>query len=131
MTITEKWNTDNQLVSMIELNNQIAKGLKATLDTNYTPHNAKRGATLKTDYSGEAVRVNANMTLLGGPLLDVSGVAQFYTDWLVGGQAKFDVATNELKHTCVAIGRQTPDYTVHSFTDGHEFGARFSIFLLL
>lgn len=63
------------------------------------------------------------MTLLGGPLFDVSGVTQIYNDCLVGGQAKFDMGTNEMKSTCIAISRQTPDTTLHSYTDGREFGA--------
>lgn len=45
-------------------------------------------------------------------------------DWLFGAQTKFDLATNEIKNTQVAFGRQTPEYTVNSFTiDGREFGA--------
>lgn len=122
-TVTEKWSTDNQISSIVELNNQLAKGLKVILDTTYSPHNAKRGAVFKSEWSGETVKINANMTLVGGPVLDVSGVTELYKDWMIGGQAKFDMYSNEVKSTTVAIGRKTPDYTVHSFTDGREIGA--------
>ena len=41
-----------------------------------------------------------------------------------GVQTKFDISTNELKGTSFAFGRQTRDYTIHTFTnDGKEFGA--------
>lgn len=36
MTLTEKWNTDNTLVTEVAVDDQIAKGLKTVLDTSYS-----------------------------------------------------------------------------------------------
>uniref|UniRef100_A0A915E735 Voltage-dependent anion-selective channel n=1 Tax=Ditylenchus dipsaci TaxID=166011 RepID=A0A915E735_9BILA len=106
--ITEKWNTDNTLGTAIEIKDQLAKGLKVTLDTTYVPHTAKRGAVMKTEWSGDMLKINADMTLSYGPVLTLSSV------W---------ATTNDLKTTSVACGYDSPEYTVHAYTnDGNEFG---------
>jgi len=123
-TITEKWNTDNLLGTVIEVKDQFARGLKLTLDTSYTPHTAKRDAVIKSEWTNDNAKVNASVTLFGGPIVNLSGVLLLKQDWLAGVQTKFDVSTSELKGTSFAFGRQTRDYTIHTFTnDGREFGA--------
>jgi len=122
VVITEKWNTDNTLGTAIEFKDQLAKGLKVTLDTSYVPHSAKRGALLKTEWTGDMMKLNADITLTGGPVLNLAGVWS-RGFWLFGAQGKFDLASNELKSTSVAFDRETPEYTLHVFTnDGREFG---------
>lgn len=37
LTFTEKWNTDNILATDITVQDQLAKGLKLTLDTSFAP----------------------------------------------------------------------------------------------
>uniref|UniRef100_A0A1I8B1V4 Voltage-dependent anion-selective channel protein 1 n=1 Tax=Meloidogyne hapla TaxID=6305 RepID=A0A1I8B1V4_MELHA len=124
-TITESLNTANQLGSILELNNQLAKGLKVTIDTKYTPNSGKREALLKTDFSGDLVRLNANLSLVGAPVLEVFGATKIYNDWLAGAKAKYDLQANELKASSFGFLHQTSDYALHTFTnDGKEFGAR-------
>lgn len=36
MTLTEKWNTDNTLVTEVAVDDQLAKGLKTVLDSSYS-----------------------------------------------------------------------------------------------
>lgn len=57
LTLIEKWNTDNTLGTVIEVKGEFAKGLKVTLDSSYVPHNAKRGGLLKTEWTGELLKV--------------------------------------------------------------------------
>lgn len=57
LTLTEKWNTEGILGTTAEFNNQFARGLKATLDTAYTPNTGKRDALLKTEWTNENVKV--------------------------------------------------------------------------
>ncbi|TRY58978.1 hypothetical protein DNTS_014687 [Danionella cerebrum] len=38
LTFTEKWNTDNTLGTEITIEDQIAKGLKLTFDTTFSPN---------------------------------------------------------------------------------------------
>lgn len=56
-TITEKWNTDNLLGTVIEVKDQFARGLKLTVDTSYTPHTAKRDAVVKSEWANDNTRV--------------------------------------------------------------------------
>ena len=48
VTVTEKWNTDNIIGTVFEVNDQFARGLKVTLDTNYNLATSKRAAVLKS-----------------------------------------------------------------------------------
>jgi len=122
LTLTEKWNTEGVLGTVIEVNNQFARGLKATLDTSYTPNTGKRDALLKTEWTNENVKLNANLTLIGGPVANLSGVYS-HNGFLFGVNNKFDLSTNESKTTSVAFGYEHPFYTIHSYTnDGREFG---------
>lgn len=57
LTLTEKWNTEGNLGTVIEINNQFARGLKATIDTSYSPNTGKRDALLKTEWTNENVKV--------------------------------------------------------------------------
>ena len=38
LTFNEKWTTDNNLGTKITIEDQIAKGLKLSFDTNFAPH---------------------------------------------------------------------------------------------
>jgi len=122
LTLTEKWNTEGILGTVLEINNQFARGLKATLDTSYAPNTGKRDAVLKTEWTNSQVKLNANLTLIGGPIANLSGV-YCHNGFLFGVTNKFDLSTNESKTTSVSFGYEHPLYTVHSFTtDGKEFG---------
>uniref|UniRef100_A0AC34QY11 Vacuolar fusion protein MON1 homolog n=1 Tax=Panagrolaimus sp. JU765 TaxID=591449 RepID=A0AC34QY11_9BILA len=123
VTVTEKWNTDNVLGTVLEVKDQFARGLKVTVDSAYTPHNAKRDAVVKTEWANDLLKINTNMTIFNGPVLTLSGVA-LRQDWLIGVQTKLDLSTNENKGTSIAFGRVTPDYALHTYSnDGREFGA--------
>jgi len=83
---------------------------------------------VKTDFSGDLVRLNANLSLVGAPVLEVFGVSKIYKDWMAGAKAKYDLQANELKATSLAFLHQTSDYALHTYTnDGNEFGGRFFI----
>lgn len=122
VVFTEKLNTDGSLGTVLEVNDQFARGLKVTLDSLYVPNTGKREATLKTEWFNDVARLNSNISLLGGPVINLSGVVN-RQGWLLGAQGKFDVATNEMKGVSCAFGYQGPEYTLHSYTNnGQEFG---------
>lgn len=121
--LTEKWTTDNTLSTLVEVKDQLAKGLKVTLDTHYAPHTAKRNAVLKTEWSGDLLKVNGDVSLTGGPVLTLAAVVA-RQGWLFGAQSKVDLSSNEVKNIHASVGRQTPEYNLHTFClDGREFGA--------
>lgn len=59
--LTEKWATDNTLSTNIEVKDQLSKGLKVTLDSQYVPQTAKRAAVLKTEWAGDMLKVKIHM----------------------------------------------------------------------
>jgi len=122
LNLTEKWTTEGTLGTVLEINNQFARGLKTTLDTTYVPNTGKRDALLKNEWTNENVKLNANLTLIGGPVATLSGVYS-HNGFLLGVLNKYDLAKNESKTVSVAFGYEHPSYTIHSFTtDGKEFG---------
>jgi len=123
VTITEKWESSNTLSTAVEIKDQVTRGLTITLDSSYVPHAAKRSGIFKAEWAGDCLKVNTDLSVGGNQVLSVAGVAA-HQGWLIGGQTKFDVSTNEVKNTSIAFGRDTPEYTLHSYTtDGKEFGA--------
>jgi len=123
VTFTEKWNTDNSLGTIIEIQDQIARGTKLTFDSSYSPNLGKRSGILKAEWANPQARLNAEMALEGSPVLNMSGVVS-HDIWLFGIATSLDTAHSKFKRTNVAFGCQTPDYTLHSFmNDGNEFGA--------
>jgi len=122
LTLIEKWSTDGALKSILELDGQLARGLKATLESSYFCNTGKRDALIKTEWANDSVKLNANLTLIGGPVASLSGVYS-HSGFLFGVSSKYDFSTNESKATNVSFGYEHPLYTIHSYTnDGREFG---------
>lgn len=75
--MTEKWNTENQLGTVIEVNEQFGRGLKVTLDSLYAPHAGKRSGKVKLDWALPTARVSSLVHILG----DKIGEARLKLDW--------------------------------------------------
>jgi len=114
VVITEKWNTDNVLGTVIDVTDQFARGTKFTFDSNYAPHVGKRSAKVKAEWVNPNMKVNADVNLDGGPVVNLSAVFG-HGQWLLGLQSGLDVASNKLKATNLSLGHQAGDYTVHTF----------------
>lgn len=48
--LTEKWNTDNLLGTVVEIQDQFMRGLKVTLDSWYALQTGKRSGRVKADW---------------------------------------------------------------------------------
>uniref|UniRef100_A0A1I7YYJ7 Voltage-dependent anion-selective channel protein 1 n=1 Tax=Steinernema glaseri TaxID=37863 RepID=A0A1I7YYJ7_9BILA len=114
ITITEKWNTDNVLGTTVDVQDQLARGTKLTFDSTYAPHIGKRSAKVKAEWVNPNAKVNADVSLDGGPIVNLAAVIG-HGQWLIGVQSGLDVASNKLKATNFALGHQGQDYTVHTF----------------
>ncbi|CAL2040310.1 hypothetical protein CAEBREN_05851 [Caenorhabditis brenneri] len=123
ITLTEKWNTENQLGTVIEVNEQFGRGVKVTLDSLYAPHAGKRSGKVKLDWALPTARITADVGVTAAPVINASGV--FARDgWLIGAAATFDSSSNKLAATSLAFGHATPQYTLHSFVvNSSDFGA--------
>jgi voltage-dependent anion channel protein 2 len=123
VTLTEKWNTENQLGTVIEVNEQFGRGLKLTLDSLYAPHAGKRSGKLKADWALPTARITADVSLTSTPIVNAAGVFS-REGWLFGASASFDTSSNKLTNTALAFGHTAPQYTLHSFVvNSSDFGA--------
>ncbi|VDN17088.1 unnamed protein product [Gongylonema pulchrum] len=130
VVFTEKWNTENMLGTIIEVQDQFVNGLKLTLDSWYAAHIGKRSARVKAEWVHKNITCNMDVGLDTGPLMNLSAVTG-YRGWLLGFQSTFDVSSSEIKVTpfsnlgvsFACIGK---DYVLHSLVnDGREFSGSF------
>uniref|UniRef100_A0A915PUV1 Voltage-dependent anion-selective channel protein 3 n=1 Tax=Setaria digitata TaxID=48799 RepID=A0A915PUV1_9BILA len=145
MVLTEKWNTENLLGTIVEIQDRFARGLKLTLDSWYAPHNGKRSGRVKAELLNRNVTVrcfsldftekslsrlgdtvcNLDVGLDTGPQVNFSAVTGL-NGWLMGVQSAFDVPSSQLKSLSFAFGRVGKDYVLHSYVnDAREFGGSF------
>lgn len=72
----EKWNTDNQLVVDLSVEDKLVKGLKNTFVSTYNPTSNKKKGTVKTAYKNEHVNSNVDVDFdYSGPIVKASCVA--------------------------------------------------------
>ncbi|KAG7490320.1 voltage-dependent anion-selective channel protein 3 isoform X2 [Solea senegalensis] len=123
LSFNQKWNTDNTLTSEITMEDQLAKGLKLSLDTSFVPNTGKKSAKLKTGYKRDHVNVGCDLDFdMAGPTVHAAAVLG-YEGWLAGYQLAFDTAKSKLTQNNFAIGYKTGDFQLHTnVNDGTEFG---------
>jgi len=124
LTFTEKWSTNNVIGTEISIQDQIAKGLKVSFDSSFSPDTNKKSGMVKADFRTDNVSANCDVDLdLNGPIVHGAAVCGL-NGWLAGYQMTFNTAQSKLTRSNFAIGFQGPDYTVHTnVNDGQEFGA--------
>ncbi|KAG2455845.1 VDAC1 protein, partial [Polypterus senegalus] len=95
LTFTEKWNTDNTLGTEITIEDQLAKGLKLTFDSSFSPNTGKKSGKIKTGYKREHINMGCDVDFdIAGP--SVRGAVVFgYEGWLAGYQMTFEADKNE------------------------------------
>ncbi|XP_053166024.1 LOW QUALITY PROTEIN: voltage-dependent anion-selective channel protein 2 [Hemicordylus capensis] len=123
VTFTEKWNTDNTLGTEMAIEDQIAKGLKLTFDTTFSPNTGKKSGKIKSAYKRECVNIGCDVDFdFAGPAIHGAAVLG-YEGWLVGYQMTFDSAKSKLTRNNFSVGYKTGDFQLHAnVNDGSEFG---------
>jgi voltage-dependent anion channel protein 2 len=126
LTFVEKWNTDNTLGTEITIEDQIAKGLKLSFDTQFAPQTGKKNGKVKTAYKQEYINVNCDVDFdFAGPTIHGAAVLG-YNGWLGGYQMTFDSSKSKLTKSNFAIGYAAKDFTLHTnVNDGTEFGGSY------
>jgi len=110
VTGTLNWSTLNTLDAKLELDENIAKGLKAEVLTTLKPDTGAYGAKLNTYFKQPAFHVRAFFDLLKGPTANVDAVIG-HEGFVVGGEAGYDVQKAAITRYSAAIGYQ---HAVHS-----------------
>jgi len=123
VTFTEKWNTDNNLSTTIDIQDQLVKGLKLTFDSSFSPQTGAKSGKLKGEYKHDTFSANADVDLnLGGPVINASAVVG-HNGWLAGYEMAFDSAKSKLTKNNFGLGYSTADFALHtSVNDGQVFG---------
>jgi len=122
-TFTEKWNTNNQLSTTIDVQDKILKGLKLTFDSEFSPQTGAKSGKVKAEYKHDLVTVNSDVDInLGGPLVNASAVVG-HKGWLAGYQLAFDTGKSKLTKNNFCLGYSTGDFILHTnVNDGQVFG---------
>jgi len=122
LTLSEKWNTDNTLGTEISVEDQLAKGLKLSFETVFTPQSGKKNGKIKSEYKREYVHGNVDLDFdFAGPAIHGAWVLG-YSGWLAGYQMTFDTAKSKLTQNNFAFGFSKDNLAIHAaVNDGHEF----------
>ena len=110
LTLTQAWTTNNTLDTKIELDNQIAKGLKAELLTHYLPKSSTYGAKTNLFFKQPNFHARAFLDLFKGPTANVDAVLG-HEGFLVGAEAGYDVQKAAITRYSAAIGYTVPQYS--------------------
>ena len=122
ITFTEKWSTNNVLCSEVSVEDQLAKGLKTTLCTSFSPSTGKKSATLKTAYKRDYVHLNLDSNCNLSPVVQGAAVVG-YEGWLAGYQFAFDTSKSVLSKSNLAFGYTAADMQLlTTVNDCTEFG---------
>ena len=110
LNLTQAWTTANSLDTKIELDNKIAKGLKAEVATNYLPSTQDYGAKVNLYFKQPNFTARAFFDIIKGPTANVDAVLG-HEGWLVGAEAGYDVQKAAVTKYSAAIGYTVPEYS--------------------
>ncbi|KAL8833690.1 MAG: hypothetical protein Q9170_004135 [Blastenia crenularia] len=110
ITLTQSWSTNNVLNSKFELDNQIAKGLKAELATDFVPSSKDFGAKLNLHFKQPNFHARAFFDMMKGPTANLDAVLG-REGFLVGAEAGYDVQKAAITRYSAAVGYAVPQYS--------------------
>ncbi|KAF7585916.1 hypothetical protein BBP40_009862 [Aspergillus hancockii] len=110
LTLTQAWTTANALDTKLELDNNIAKGLKAEIITQYQPSKQSKGAKLNLHFKQPNLHARAFFDLLNGPSANFDAVLG-HEGFLVGAEGGYDVQKAAITKYSAAIGYSVPQYS--------------------
>ncbi|GFZ43353.1 Mitochondrial outer membrane protein porin [Saitozyma sp. JCM 24511] len=126
LTFTQAWTTTNILRTQLELENQIAKGLKLDLATTLNPAKAQKSAILTAIYKQPSLHSRATVDLFKGPTFTADAVVG-RDGFLVGAEASYDVLSGAITRYAGAVGFSAPEYaiTLHGLGNLSTFAASY------
>ncbi|TGO92209.1 hypothetical protein BPOR_0008g00490 [Botrytis porri] len=110
LTLTQTWNTLNALDTKIEINDTIAKGLKAEILGSFAPTTQKKGAKVNLHFKQPNFHGRAFFDLLKGPTATVDAVIG-QDGFLAGATADYDVQKAAITSYSAAVGYTAPTYS--------------------
>jgi len=111
LTFTQTWTTANVIRTSVELENQIAKGLKLDLNTSLLPENGNKSALVNAAYKQPGLHSRAVIDLFKGPTFTADTVVG-RDGFLLGAEATYDVTSGKITRYATALGFSAPEYAV-------------------
>jgi voltage-dependent anion channel protein 2 len=110
LTLTQGWTTANSLDTKVELEDKLAKGMKAEIQTNYLPASNKYGVRTNLYFKQPNFHGRAFFDLIKGPTATVDAVLG-HEGALVGVEAAYDVQKAAITRYSAALGYSMPQYS--------------------
>ena len=110
LTVTQAWTTANVLDTKVELNEKIAKGLKAEILGTFVPSSQNVGAKLNLHFKQPNFHGRAFVDALNGPTANIDAVFG-HEGFVVGAEAGYDVSKAAITRYAAAVGYSMPLYS--------------------
>ncbi|KAI8072565.1 eukaryotic porin/Tom40 [Gongronella butleri] len=125
IAFTENWTTANQLNGKVELENNLAKGLKLELLTSLLPSSNEKGAKINATYKKPNVHTVATLDVFKTNFSVNSVVGQ--EGFLLGGEVAYNVLDGKISRYSAAAGYTTAEYAVavHATNNLTNFAASY------
>uniref|UniRef100_A0A2I3GHD8 Uncharacterized protein n=1 Tax=Nomascus leucogenys TaxID=61853 RepID=A0A2I3GHD8_NOMLE len=116
LTFTEKWNTDNTLGTEITVQSQLARGLKLTFDSSFSPNTGEKKAKIKTGYKWKYINLGCDMDFNIAGLSIWGALVLGYEGWLPPRLARmnFETAKSRVTQSNFAVGYKTYEFQLHT-----------------
>jgi voltage-dependent anion channel protein 2 len=109
LTLTQTWTTANSLDTKLELEDNLTKGLKAEILSNYLPAKSTYGGKLNLHYKQANVHVRSFIDLFKGPVATVD-LTLGHEGFLVGMEGGYDVQKAAMTKYSLAAGYSQGSY---------------------
>jgi voltage-dependent anion channel protein 2 len=121
VTLTEKWNTDNFLVTEISCADKFLEGGKLSVEGGFAPESGKKSAKLKSQYRTANASLEVEAVGGDGKNLALNGsVVLGYQGWLGGYQVAFDTVEGVLKKNNFSAGYAVGDFQINTAVENGE-----------
>lgn len=109
LTLTQTWTTSNSLDTKLELEDNLTKGLKAEVLTNYLPAQSAYGGKLNLFYKQPNIHTRLFTDLLKGPTASFD-VTLGHEGFLIGAEGGYDVGKAAITRYALAAGYSQGSY---------------------
>ncbi|GAN09528.1 voltage-dependent ion-selective channel [Mucor ambiguus] len=125
VSVTEVWTTSNHLNGKIELENNLAKGLKVEVITSLLPSINEKGAKVNATYKQPNFHTVATLDVFKSNLILNSVVG--HDGFLVGGEVAYGAKESKISRYHGAIGYSTREYAiaVHATNNMSQYTASY------
>jgi len=126
VTFTQTWTTANVLKSNLELENNLAKGLKIDINTTLHPEKHSQTVSLATTYKQPGLNTRAHLDLFNGPTFTADTVFG-RKGFLLGAEAQYNLNKGAVTRYATALAYTAPEYALalHGLSNLNTFSASY------